>query len=200
MTEKVLLVNASYRKDGNISQAIIFCTKLLEEKNILYEIVDLKEYKIEFCTNCRSCTQNMGNSPGKCIHNDEMSKIIKKIEDSKYYIFASPTNFFTVTAIFKRFLERLVVYGYWPWSKKSPKFRKEDENEKYGILIASSAMPSLMARVFTSTIKLLNQALKCVGAKKVGTLYMGIVAKKNPRLEKHHKEKLVDLVNELIKK
>ena len=45
---------------------------------------------------------------------------------------ASPVNFYNVTAIFRRFLERLLGFTYWPWGKAAPKATQaEGKKESY---------------------------------------------------------------------
>jgi multimeric flavodoxin WrbA len=41
-----------------------------------------------------------------------MATLTQKIETADGIVLASPTNFYTVAALFKRFMERLVVYAY----------------------------------------------------------------------------------------
>ena len=70
---------------------------------------------IEFCANCRTCTQQEGQTRGQCSTIDDMRGILDEIERPDAIVLASPMNFWTVTAIMKRFIERLVCYAYWPW-------------------------------------------------------------------------------------
>ncbi|MCP4391875.1 MAG: flavodoxin family protein, partial [Gammaproteobacteria bacterium] len=137
------------------------------------EVINLRDYPIEFCLNCRECTQQAGRSPGRCVLDDGMHQLIDKIEASQAYVLASPTNFSSVTAIFKRFMERLVVYAYWPWDKPYPKFRKQGLIQKKAMLISSSAAPSWMGRWLFGTGRQLDVAAKTIGAKSVGTLFTG---------------------------
>ena len=39
------------------------------------------------------------------------------IESDRWFI---NTNFFNVTAVTRRFIERLICYACWPWGKKDP--------------------------------------------------------------------------------
>ncbi len=87
-------------------------TEELETAGAKVEIILPRNYPIEFYLNCRECTQQPGNLPGECIQHDTMQELINKIEERDSFILASPTNFGSVTAIFHRFMERLVVYAY----------------------------------------------------------------------------------------
>ncbi len=179
---KILAINGSYRNGGITDQIVETMVKALDEAGAEVETIYLRNYPIEFCLNCRECTQKPGEAPGKCVHDDGMQMLIEKIEQADGYIFASPTNFGSVTAIFKRFMERLVVYGYWPWGTNSPKDRKENTSKKKAIVISSCAAPGIMGRFLFSTHKQLKMTAKTVGADTVGTLFTGLVSN-----EPHHK-------------
>jgi multimeric flavodoxin WrbA len=105
-----------------------------------------------------------------------MQELIKKIESADGYILASPTNFASVTAIFKRFMERLAVYAYWPWEMKAPQFRKERVKKKKAILVSSSAAPGFLARWVFGTHGQLKMTAKVIGAEVVGTIFTGLIA------------------------
>ena len=101
---KILAINGSYRDDGITDQAVDLMAQTIRSLDAEVEIILLREYPIEFCLNCRECTQQAGESPGKCVQQDGMQELIRKIELADGYILASPTNFGSVTAIFKRFM------------------------------------------------------------------------------------------------
>jgi hypothetical protein len=83
-----------------------------------------------------------------------------------------------VTALYKRFMERLVVYGYWPWGEKFPKFRKANVKKKKALLVSSSAAPGIMGRWLFGTTAQLKKTAAIVGAKPVGVLFTGMVSNK----------------------
>ena len=99
---RILIINGSYREDGITDQAIEAASVALRASGAELEAVLLRDYPIEFCLNCRECTQQPGNSPGKCVLQDGMGELIDKIEQADGFILASPTNFGSVTAVFKR--------------------------------------------------------------------------------------------------
>jgi multimeric flavodoxin WrbA len=180
---KILVINGSYRDDGITDQAVEVAVEALNNAGAETEVINLREYPIEFCLNCRECTQPPGTRPGKCVLDDGMHALIDKIEASQGYILASPTNFDSVTALFKRFMERLVAYAYWPWDKPYPKFRKQGMARKKALLISSSAAPSWLGRWMFGTSKQLNTAARTIGADPVGTLFTGLAStEKHKRL------------------
>ncbi len=190
---KILLINGSYRNNGITDQAVDAMANVLQSAGADVEIIRLREYPIQFCLNCRECTQQPGERPGRCIQNDGMKVLIDKIEQADAYVLASPTNFGSVTAIFKRFMERLIVYAYWPWNKNYPQFRKADVKKKKAVLISSCAAPGIMGRMLYSTHKQLKMTAKTIGADTVGCLFTG-------RISRYPKQQLPDNIQKKIKK
>lgn len=196
---KVLVINGSYRDDGITDQAVEVTVEALTESGANIEVINLRDYPIEFCLNCRECTQQPGSSPGRCVLDDGMHELIGKIEASQAYVLASPTNFSSVTAIFKRFMERLVAYAYWPWDNPYPKFRKQGLPQKRAMLISSSAAPSWMGRWLFGTGRQLDTAAKTIGAKSVGTLFTGLASsEKHQRLSQKSMQRARALASRLI--
>ena len=173
---RVLAINGSYRENGITDQAVAAAAQALEEAGATVETLMLRDKSIDFCVNCRACTQQPGMTPGECMIDDAMSDIVAKIEASDALIFAAPTNLGSVTAVFKRFMERLVVYAYWPWGKPAPKFRKATEPKKKALLITSCAAPGILGRLTFSTPKQLRYAAKIVGAKPIALVNPGLVS------------------------
>ena len=173
---KILAINGSYRDDGITDQAVSALAQAVRDKGDDVEVILLREYHIEFCLNCRECTQQPGEAPGICVQQDGMQALVDKIEQADGYIFAAPTNFGSVTALFKRFMERLVVYGYWPWGMHAPRFRKANLPKKKAVLVSSCAAPGFIGRWLFGTYKQLNVTAQTVGAEAVGTLFTGLIS------------------------
>jgi multimeric flavodoxin WrbA len=178
MPKRVLIINGSYRERGFTDQMVDLMTIQLELAGVEVQKVTLRCFPIEFCTNCRRCTQSDGEAPGHCLIEDNMNSLVEMIETADGYIFASPTNFDTVTALFKRFLERLVIYGYWPWQAPAAKYRKPVA--KLSLCVTSCAAPSLLGRFAFNTLGVLKHAARSVGAKVVDTLMVGRVSEELP--------------------
>jgi multimeric flavodoxin WrbA len=173
----LLAINGSYRPDGIIDQAVDAAVQAATSAGAQVEVEHLCDFPIEFCRNCRECTQQPGEAPGTCVQNDRMQALVDRIEAADGFILASPTNFYSVTAMFKRFMERLAVYAYWPWGAPAPKFRKARAMKK-AIRIASCAAPGLMGRLFYATLKQLKMTAKTIGARPAGSVFIGLVAQR----------------------
>jgi multimeric flavodoxin WrbA len=196
---KVLAINGSYRSDGLTDQAVEALAQALEAAGAEVEIILLRDYPIEFCLNCRACTQMPGAAPGECVQKDNMRKLIDKIERADCYILAVPTNFGTVTAIFKRFMERLVSYAYWPWELNGPQYRKAQSPKKKALLVSSSAAPAILVRWLFGTDKQLKMTAKTLGAKVVESLYTGMIAKQqHPKMAEGVRAKIKLLAKRLV--
>ncbi|NOY38996.1 MAG: flavodoxin family protein [Nitrospirae bacterium] len=196
---RILAINGSYRNNGITDQTVGAMVQAVETAGAEAELILLREYPVGFCLNCRVCTQKPGDAPGECVLHDGMQELIDKIERADAYILASPTNFGTVTAIFKRFIERLVVYAYWPWEMNSPRLRKENMPKKKAVLLSSCAAPGIVGRWFGETHKQLKMTAKTTGARPVGTLFTGLIAKDpHPRLPDHVFTKINSLAEKLL--
>lgn len=197
--KKILAINGSYRDDGTTDQAVNAVAAAARQAGAEVEIILLRDTPIEFCLNCRECTQRTGEEPGECVQHDGMQALVAKIEAADGYILAAPTNFGTVTALFKRFLERLVVYADWPWGARAPKFRKAHLPQKPAVLISSSAAPAIMGRWLNSTVKLLKMTASTIGAKPVGILFIGLAAgEPHKQLSARTQQKAQRLADKLV--
>lgn len=117
---KITAILGTYRKGGVIDSAVEEILVAAREAGAETEKIYLLDKRIEFCTNCRACTQQEGQGPGQCGTDDDMRWILDAVERSDALVLASPMNFWSVTALMKRFIERLVCFAYWPWGKAAP--------------------------------------------------------------------------------
>jgi multimeric flavodoxin WrbA len=196
---RILAINGSYRDGGVTDQTVDSIVESLRALGADVESIRLRDFPIEFCLNCRECMQQPGETPGECVHHDGMAVLVQKIEEADGYVFASPTNFYGVTALFKRFLERLAVYGYWPWGKPAPVFRRAKLPQKPAVILSSCAAPGILGRVSYSTNKSLKTAAKTIGAKVVGTMTTGMVSQRpKPQLTPHAHRRAQVLASRLV--
>lgn len=175
MSKKVVAIVGSYRKGGMIDAAVEAVLEGARERGADTQTVRLTEKHIEFCTNCRQCVQVPGEVRGKCKHEDDLEAILAKIDAADAVVLASPVNYGNVTAIFRRFLERLIGCTYWPWEQAAPSNRSKVRPRK-ALLLASSGMPGFLIPLVTGTHHALRSAARCLGAKPVGRLWIGLAS------------------------
>jgi len=199
MAINILAINGSYRVDGSTDRIVEALTSELIKRGAEVEQIFLRDHEINFCLNCRECMQNPGTDPQSCVQADMMKDIVQKLENADAYILATPTNLGTVTAIFKRFMERLAVYEYWPWSAAAPKHRKNNTPRKKAILITSTSAPAFIARWVFSTIGQLKYTAKIIGADTAGIIFTGLVSgKTHEKISEKSKKKAIQIANKLI--
>ncbi|HEV2485477.1 MAG TPA: flavodoxin family protein [Terracidiphilus sp.] len=174
MITKVVAIVGSYRKGGTIDSAVEAVLDGAREKGAETVTFYLTKKHIEFCTNCRQCMQAPGEERGKCAQQDDLEPMLKEIEAADALVLGSPVNCFNVTAIFRRFLERLVGYSYWPWGKPAPKLRNAKAGKK-AVLVASSAAPGILIPYATGAAKALRLTAQMLGARTVGRMWIGLV-------------------------
>lgn len=175
MGTKVVAIVGSYRKDGTIDSAVEAILAGARERGAATHTIYLTEQHIEFCTNCRACVQTPGAERGRCPQHDDMEPILQEIEGADAVVLGSPVNCGNVTAIFRRFLERLLGCTFWPWKQPAPRMRRKHATRK-AVLVASSAMPGLLIPLFTGTMTALRTAAKMLGAKTIASMRIGLVA------------------------
>jgi len=176
MPKTIVAIVGTYRKGGVIDTAVDEILRAASDAGAQTSKIYLVDKHIEFCTNCRGCMQNPGFKRGACRHNDDMAGILDQLDSADGLVLASPVNFYNVTAVTRRFMERLAVYGYWPWGKGAPKFRVA-KSVKKALLVTSSAAPAFIGRIFyRPALTALKGIAQCFGAKVVDRLYLGMVA------------------------
>ena len=178
MAVKVVGIVGSYRKGKTIDGAVSAILEGAKGKGAQTKKIYLLDKHIEFCTNCRSCTQEkVEGRRGKCVHNDDMDNILTEIDDSDAVVLGSPVNFSTVTALMKRFIERLIPYGYWPWGKALALVNRIVKADKKAVIVTSSACPAFIGRILMpGALGTLKKAAKVMEAKVIKSLYFGPVA------------------------
>jgi multimeric flavodoxin WrbA len=103
----VLAINGSPRKEWNTATML---KKALEGASSLQaktELIHLYDLNYTGCISCFACKTRRGVSYGRCAVKDDLSPVLKKIEESDALILGSPIYFGTVSGEMKSFMERL---------------------------------------------------------------------------------------------
>ena len=67
------------------------------------ELICLRDYNLKYCTGCYACHRT-----GKCVHNDGMNELSKKLLKADAIVFATPVYFYSMSGQLKVFIDRLV--------------------------------------------------------------------------------------------
>lgn len=177
MSKSIVAIIASYRRGGIVDSAVAEMLRAAREHGAETHVIHLTEEHIEFCRNCRQCTQEPGELRGKCAQEDDLEVILEEIEAADAVVLASPVNCYNVTAIFRRFMERLIGAAYWPWGQNAPVVRTKKRPRK-AVLVASAAMPGFLIPLATGAARALRLTAAMLGARPVGRLWIGLAAQK----------------------
>jgi multimeric flavodoxin WrbA len=196
--KKLLCISGSYRKGGITDQAVEVVCRRAAEAGWQCEVVRLIERRLEFCRNCRACTQEKGEGMGKCVIEDDLSDILKKVGEADALVLACPVNHYEATAIMKLFEERLLGACYWPWGEPAPRERSK-KTRMPSLLITSTAMPGILARFLTRSMRSLELISRCLRGKPAGKIYVGLISQKpKPALSTGVQKRLCASVGKLL--
>jgi multimeric flavodoxin WrbA len=113
MKIKLLGLNCSPRENSNsgvILEASLSDLKKKYDKELEYEIVNLKDYKINHCLACDVCgkTKNTGKFI-PCVQDDETGIVLEKMLKADGFLVATPVYFGLASDLFSKFIMRLRV-------------------------------------------------------------------------------------------
>lgn len=100
---KIMLVRGNPRKKGYTQYVTDFVVE--GAKNAGAEIIDidLSKKKINQCNGCYNCWTQ---TPGKCIHNDDMTKLLENLIDCDILLCTTPLYHYSMSSQLKAFFER----------------------------------------------------------------------------------------------
>jgi multimeric flavodoxin WrbA len=101
---KAVAFNGSARKDGNTAILIRRVLKVLEEKGIETELIQLAGEPIRGCNACRTCYKTKNE---RCIiEDDKVNEYVQKMKEADGIILGSPTYFAMMTPEMKALIDR----------------------------------------------------------------------------------------------
>jgi len=162
----------SYRRGGAVDSAVALVVSGLEARGVACRTEYLRDLRIEFCTNCRSCLQSPGPERGRCVLQDDMGPLLDRIGAADLLVLGSPTNAGGVNALTQRFIERCVCLAHWPWGAHAPVLRDKTRGKR-SVLVSASGAPAVIGRYLNGTLRSLKTVSRYLGARPVGTLWVG---------------------------
>lgn len=197
---RIVAIIGSYRRGGTTDLAVDAVLDGARREGAEICKIYLIDQYVEFCDNCRGCTQQDGLQRGRCPREDDLDWILRQVEGADGVVLAAPVNFFNTTAIFRQFLERLVGYVYWPWGSRLGPVLRDKRRTKRAVLVSSAAMPSFLIPLTTGAPRALRMAARMLGARPAGTLWIGQAAvEEHQPLTAHARECAVRLGRKLVR-
>lgn len=177
---KLLAISGSYRKGKTIDALVERAIEgARQHADVSVGRIRLVEKKIRYCTNCMTCrNDDPEKGIGRCPIPDDMREIFPAIQEADAFIFASPINMGTATAVMKTFLERTC------WTLAKPGHRpiegcptpRNTRPKRALIILSSGVVPPILRRFCDDATSLIKSACSSsFGARVVGTLYAGAV-------------------------
>ena len=170
---RVVAIMGSYRRGGVTDTAVDAVLEGARGAGAETSKIYLIDQHIEFCRNCRACTQEGGMARGRCVIEDDVDWVLRQVESADALVLAASVNYYNATAIFRQFLERMIGYMYWPWGCRVGPLLRTKVKTKRAVLVSSSAMPAWLIPLITGAPRALRMAAKMAGARTVGTLWVG---------------------------
>ena len=105
---KVIAVNGSPRKNWNTATLLQKALDGAAAQQAETEIFHLYELNFKGCVSCFACKTKNGQSYGRCAVKDDLTAILKKVENLDVIILGAPIYYGSVTGEMKSFMERLL--------------------------------------------------------------------------------------------
>lgn len=104
----ILGINGGPRKKWNTAMLLEKTLEGAASQGASTELIHLYDLNYTGCKSCFSCKLKNGESYGKCSLNDELTPILRKIEEIDALILGSPIYLGVVTGEMHSFIERLI--------------------------------------------------------------------------------------------
>ncbi|HVM60838.1 MAG TPA: NAD(P)H-dependent oxidoreductase [Verrucomicrobiae bacterium] len=101
---KLLLARGYPRRTGFTHRVTELFLEGVRDTGATVTDVDLTSANIQPCTGCYDC---WFNTPGQCIHQDDMNQLLEAVLAADVLVCATPLYFYSMTSCMKTFIERL---------------------------------------------------------------------------------------------
>lgn len=108
MTKKMVLLNASPRKNKNTAQILESVMKGAQEAGAECELIHLVGMNFKGCMSCFACKRKGNTCNGQCAYKDELRPVLEKILAADAFVMGSPIYWSYPTGMFRNVIERLL--------------------------------------------------------------------------------------------
>ena len=105
---KIIGINGSPRKNCNTATLVGEALEGAQSKGAESELINLYDLNYKGCKSCFACKLKDGKSYGNCAARDDLTPVLKRIEEADALILGSPIYLGTATGEMRSFLERLI--------------------------------------------------------------------------------------------
>lgn len=168
-TKKVLILNASPRRKGNIAQMVSEMTDEAKVQGAEVEVIDVQKLNVKPCMACMQC-----RSKGCCVlPEDDSQRVLQLIKDSEAMVIAAPCYWGNIPGTLKLLFDR-IVYGM---MEESPRgIPKPLHKGKHCVLVSTSTTPwplNILMHQSHGAVRALKEICGYSGFKIVATIEKG---------------------------
>lgn len=165
---RVLIINSSPRRDGNISRMLRRAVEAATAAGAECEEINLYDKELRQCVGCMACRTKLS-----CPIQDDMPEIARAIKEADRIVIGAPCYWANMPGVLKAMFDRLVYLFIAKGKRGLPvpllKGRK-------ALVIATATTPMPFARLFgqtSGTVKSIHRILKMGGIKTISSIQIG---------------------------
>jgi len=114
---RVIAFNGSPRKNWNTATLLKEALKGAASKGAETELIHLYDLDYKGCRSCFACKTKGGKSYGRCAAIDDLTPVLKKVEEADVLVLGAPVYMGAVNGVMQSFFERL-AYPYFVYDGK----------------------------------------------------------------------------------
>jgi len=182
---KLLAINGSYRRGRTIDTLMnaAIDAAVNSGDGVEVEQVFLADANIEYCRNCVACKEADPSAEyAECVICDDMGEILPKLAAADAFLFGTPVNLSSVTAVMKTFLERICWTAGRPSTEgliKGVPTARVKRKRRAGIIISAGSSPGWLRPLFDKATPLIREVSKCIlNAPVVASMWAGMTARR----------------------
>ena len=168
-TKKILIINASPRKKGNIAQMVAEMTDEAKAHGAEVDVIEVQKLDVQPCIACMQC-----RAKGFCVMpDDDSQRVLQLIKDCDAMVIAAPCYWGNIPGTLKLLFDR-IVYGMMDESARG--FPKPLHKGKRCVLVSTSTTPwplNILMNQSRGAIRALREICHYSGFKIVATIEKG---------------------------
>ena len=145
MTKKMIIVNASPRKNKNTAQMLESIMKGAQVAGAECELIHLVGMNFKGCMSCFACKRKGNKCNGLCAYKDEFRPVLEKILAADAFVMGTPIYWSYPTGMFRNVIERLLfpIMSYSRDEQTGGQMRYLDKKMKTALVYTMNCSPEL---------------------------------------------------------
>ena len=183
-TKKILIINASPRKKGNIAQMVAEMTDEAKAHGAEVDVIEVQKLDVQPCMACMQC-----RAKGFCVMpDDDSQRVLQLIKDCDAMVIAAPCYWGNIPGTLKLLFDR-IVYGMMDESQRG--FPIPLHKGKRCVLVSTSTTPwplNILMHQSHGAIRALKEICRYSGFKTVATIEKGGTRRRTTLTEREAKK------------